>query len=216
MKRARLAAVVVVTALVVLTTWLLSSRDARAVGGVPARGGAGPSLVSYLAGCALDRDDSIVLSPNGVAEKHDGYFGLASSWKTSTPTEEEQRWLSACLLARTNAFGRKVFVQLRGAHPKLGMPVEAPAVEEGAFYGDVFQKPAVMYACEGERRGTSAALADRVCADRDGDGTKTRCGFVYEGRCSDVCERDPSTGYYRRCRGGERRYEEVVTVYLAP
>lgn len=176
-------------------------------------------LSSYLAGCALGEGESVTLSVAGRTRTFEGRFGLATSWWSRAASLEEERWVTACLLARTNLFGRKVFVAMRGAHPNLRSAAESPdehTVQEGAFYGNLFAEPPTTYACRGDHPpGSSDALAHRVCAERDGSASRTRCGFVDMGRCSDVCELEASSGYYRRCRGGADVHDEVITVYLA-
>ncbi len=184
-----------------------------------ARGRQEAELSKYLASCALGEGESIVLSIDAELRTFRGQFGLARTWWSGTVTRREQRWTTACLLARTNLFERRVLVSMRGAHPGLRSHEGGEGthtVQEGAFYGDIFDEPSRVYACRGARASASAALADRVCTEPEGTSSRTRCGFIDAGACSDVCELDAEGGYYRRCRGGAELYDEVTTVYLEP
>ena len=196
-----------------------SGEGARRKGApVDARSQRSVQLTTYMVSCALGEGESLTLPVADETRSFEGRFGLAKTWWSGHVSLEDQRWMTACLLARTNLFGRKVLVSLRGAHPNLrtgaGTP-EPRSIEEGAFYGNLFAEAERAYACLGAREpANSPELASRVCAEQEGSSSRTRCGFVYAGRCSDVCELDPSGSFHRRCSGGGRLYDEVITVHL--
>ena len=59
----------------------------------------GREVLSYIISCALPAGQSITLDGT---YKFDGSLGLAPAWATRAPTRSERRWVSACVLARTN------------------------------------------------------------------------------------------------------------------
>lgn len=204
-------------AVALLSSALLDGTPGRAVNAP--RKVESEELGRYLAGCALGEGESITLDVGGKKKVFRGQFGFAADFWSGTPSVEEQRWMTACLAARTNLWGERVLVALRGPHPgskSATTPAGELTVQEGAFFGNLFGSPARAFACTGEHEAdASPDLARRVCSEPEGSSTRTRCGFAYAGRCADVCELDRATGAYLRCRGRGEIYDEVLTVYLA-
>ena len=60
--------------------------------------------LSYLAGCALPDDVEIVADVQGETHAFVGGLGLAPGWLERGLNPVEQRWVSACILARINHF----------------------------------------------------------------------------------------------------------------
>ena len=73
-------------------------------------------VMSYLVSCALPRGSNVTwMDPStGLTNVWEGKLGLCPQWKNAAPTEACERWVSACLLARNNAQGRRVELSLRG------------------------------------------------------------------------------------------------------
>jgi hypothetical protein len=74
--------------------------------------------LKYLINCALP--DSMVLFSVQGGERitFPGHLGLAPEWMKHPMTLPQERWVSACMLALTNYFGKHVDVSLH-ANPKL-------------------------------------------------------------------------------------------------
>lgn len=190
----------------------------------------GRDVLSYIVSCALPANTTLVLQgTGGVKYTFAGGIGLAPMWRMNSPTVSERRWVSACVLARTNLYGIQVALSLRGANPALATPLTEGlgyTLVEGAFYGDLFAPDGPhMYACDALVRDLNLGLSTqdlRACALSD-DGATTRCGFTYAGRCSvlDVGLEPACNSLvapYGACRAGrasKARYDEVITVYLA-
>jgi hypothetical protein len=195
----------------------------------------GRQLLGYVMKCALGWDDVLSASYQGSTYLFDGGVGLATNWKDRALTATEKRWVSACLLAHSNAFGEKVPLSLRGNHPALATTPEEIKnypVEEGAFYGDLFQasgSAAPMFACSGLGSKDVCELESnewldvRVCAQ--GAGSVSQCGFYVPGDCYDFASASPGAcseiegDGYGACGptfGSESAtsYDEVITVYL--
>jgi hypothetical protein len=192
----------------------------------------GRLLLSYVMKCALGGGDALTVQHQGTSFVFDGGVGLAVNWKAGALSAPEKRWVSACLLAHSNAFGHKVPISLRGNHPALATTADEEAqypVEEGAFYGDLFAAQAgaaPMFACSGLGLSDPCELAsnewldERVCAQAAGE--VSECGFYVPGDCYNFAAAAPGAcatvdgDGYGACSDGAGApvYEEIITVYL--
>lgn len=196
--------------------------DANALNGIVTTA-EGRQLLTYVARCALAAGDELVATDAAgeVTHRFHGALGLAPDWLHSPLSESGQRWISACLLAHTNAFGTPVSISARGAHTALATAADERTmfpVVEAAFYGNLFADADgdgaadfVAYACTGERsphEQDSASLALRICGEPAADGSGlTECGFVHVGACEDgpqlaeyACEAKAGPGgFYTAC-----------------
>ncbi|HEX5747255.1 MAG TPA: hypothetical protein VFZ09_13515 [Archangium sp.] len=77
------------------------------------------SFMSYLVGCALPAghtiawEDPLTLTPR----TWEGKAGLCPQWEYGAPSDTCKNRVSACLLARNNALGRRVELSMRGEDP---------------------------------------------------------------------------------------------------
>ena len=185
----------------------------------------GRKVLAYLIGCALEKGKRVETTVEGQTYVFDGELGLAPEWGERALSKNSQRWLSACILSRTNVFGIPVLISIRGAHPSLRARLESGdttlfPVEEAAYYGNIFASSgAVAYVCKGRGPYTpdNTLLKKRVCSEKETPGAPlTRCNFVLTGQCEDVCEfRNSEIGFYSSCRTPNNEvYEEVITTFL--
>ena len=173
-------------------------------------------LLEYLISCALPAGVELSTDIDGEAVTFRGSFGLAPAWLKRPPSEREQRWVSACLLARTNYFGKSVEISMRAADPAPSAlrttldERQSFTLFEGAFFGNLFQQPPVAYTCTGTRAAAEAAdpiLKDRVCTQASETGEAfSRCGFIRTGHC------DAADSF----RVDNQHYAEAIFVYLRP
>ena len=171
--------------------------------------------LKYLASCALETGVTLVGTQGGTTYEFPGSMGLAPHWAERALTRRERRWVSACILARTNAFGTAVLISMR-ADPA---PVDSLAVDprersshtiyEGGFFGDIFSDPPQAFVCLPEDHEATASARERrkrVCAiPQDEAGTVSRCDFILVAPCDS--EHLPVIG-------GEA-WPEVIHVWLA-
>lgn len=194
----------------------------------------GREVLTYIISCAMPADLELVASDG---TRYSGEIGLAASWLDHPLTDDQQRWISACLFSRVNKFGDIVEVSLRGPHPQLQtVPTEVAdfTAEEGAFYGQYFNVPQMeAYACSGPGNG-EAVHDHRVCATDAGNGL-TECGFTYTGPCIGSSNRaaggsacaSQGPGYYNNCvgqadapthidgnHGASGSFSQVITSYV--
>jgi hypothetical protein len=127
---------------------------------------AGQELLTYLVQCALPLGRSITKSnPVHGTLSFDGYVGLAPGWETGPCDQDCQQWVSACLLARTNALGQSRTIELVANHSAIGSRRTRPwtyILEEAGFYGNLFLDPPSSHACLGSG-GVLSALQIRLC-----------------------------------------------------
>lgn len=99
-------------------------------------------FMEYLVSCALDENDTLNWSAGGLTWQ--GSLGLCQDWGRAAPDEACQELVSACLLARTNAYGQSVEISLRGQYiDGTPLPLDPTEIadfpwQEGGFFGNVF------------------------------------------------------------------------------
>lgn len=197
----------------------LSSVDLSGLAGTPD----GLDLLRNLVTCALPADSSLVVhvgGSDGSSMRISGLIGLAPSWVRRPMSVVERRWVSACLLARSNALGESVSISVLGDSRALdASPVESSdfPVEEGAFYGDVFAPVVEQFACRGTGSSDAGGMRDRLCAVADpGRPGLTLCGFTLAGLCATACA-ESTAGMYSGCLDGlGRGAGQVITVHVSP
>jgi hypothetical protein len=176
--------------------------------------------LTYLVRCALPADVAVYADVDGERFTFSGSIGLAPGWLTEAMTPSEERWVSACLLAHVNYFGKQVRISIRAtgiAVPELEASTDEQqtyTIFEGGFFGNLFAPTPVAYTCQGTRTSVQARdpiLQDRVCTQETGETTAegmplTVCQFLVTGRCEDP----------RSLTGDGLYYPEVIFVYLKP
>jgi hypothetical protein len=177
----------------------------------------GRELMTYIVGCAIPTGTSLTLQdPTGGQYTYDGWIGLAPAWATRAPTVTERRWVTACLLSRTNVNGVLVNISMRS---DTNTALLTSATEratytqaEGAFYGDLFAPVPVTYACS-NRGWTSLVGTFRACA-LSSNGLVTDCGFTYTGACTTACT--DKVAPFGGCKAAGVTYGEAITINLTP
>ena len=177
----------------------------------------GREVFSFVVSCALDQGITLTVEHASLGQLlFFGEVGLAPQWETRAMNDSDQRWVSACLLARVNNNDVTVQVSLRGPTDALATTAQERtswSLQEGAFFGDVFQpgnKPLEMFACRGRDQASGPEQGDmdaRDCTEPDPNNPgKTLCGMDFAGDCADfvapknnyACEREID-GYYVNC-----------------
>jgi hypothetical protein len=76
-------------------------------------------LMSYLVGCALEPGHSVTWKDplTLTVGTWQGLAGLCPQWETGAPSQACKNRVSACLLARNNAYGQRVELSMRGEDP---------------------------------------------------------------------------------------------------
>ena len=177
----------------------------------------GRELMSYVVGCAIPTGTTLTLADSsGATYAYPGWIGLAPAWATRAPTVAERRWVTACLLSRTNVNGVPVNISMRSDTNTALLTSAAERLlytqAEGAFYGDLFAPTPVMYACS--NRGWTALVGTfRACA-LSPNGIVTDCGFTYTGACTTACT--DKTTPFGGCKGAGTSYAETITINLTP
>ncbi len=146
--------------------------------------------VQYLAECALEPDQSLVKVVDGEPMTFDGLLGLAPQWLDGACDQDCQEWVSACLLARTNASGQTVTIWLQADHPAIGhQPSDDYPAYEASFFGNLFDPQPSHHFCRGNVVGPALAqLHGRTCSNAAGGA----CDFIEYTECEveERCEWD--------------------------
>ncbi len=128
-------------------------------------------ILAYAYSCALPASSSMQLEIGDDTWEFNGLLGLAPEWETSACDTECQEWVSACILSRTNQFGTKVKLSLRGDHPALQTSTavrEQYTLREGSFYGNIFTGADTVdgnaYACAGGAGSAKWEITNRFCS----------------------------------------------------
>ncbi|HSD37571.1 MAG TPA: hypothetical protein VLC92_08675 [Rhodocyclaceae bacterium] len=178
----------------------------------------GRMYLKYFIGCALPSNVLLETELEGEYYEFPGSLGLAPDWQIRGLNAEEERWVSACIFARTNFFGEKVQISMTSPFvntaPGLDALNEEPKnypVEEGTYFGNLFAPVPVAYVCganELAERQSLLGAHKRICAlplDKTlPDGRQvTACSFIYLGQCT--AEKFNQAGV---------NYQQAITVHL--
>jgi len=170
-------------------------------------------LLKYTVGCALNDTQSFAFQWTdalGVVhnEKYMGLLGLAPSWADGPLNKPGQRWVSACLAARTNRYETSVMLSLRGNLDPLKKLVASESVAyphiEGAFWGNLFSAQPYLHACYDAENVANSRARLRDCAAGQVDtvsGDLVSCANIeIVGECEDLCSGFKKAGsYYSSC-----------------
>ncbi|WP_170229161.1 hypothetical protein [Polyangium fumosum] len=188
-------------------------------------------FLRYAVGCALDPSQSFAVTwidLQGVerTEIYVGQLGLAPSWATGPLDETGQRWVSACLAARTNWYGVTVLISMRASHSAIKHAGTLEKFifprEEGAFWGNLFAPTPFLHSCVYVPNTDYARSVQRDCAaGHVGPDGIENCGIIERrGSCEAVCDPlDTNNGFRPKCVydaavNPPRKTTEVVTVFL--
>lgn len=118
-------------------------------------------IARYLVECALPEGATLTKKVGDETLAFQGLVGLAPEWEHGACDRDCQEWVSACLLARTNASGQSVVISIVGDHPAVGMsPAEGFDTYEASFFGNVFKPEGQRAVCRGT--GTEVTVANAV------------------------------------------------------
>jgi len=176
--------------------------------------------LTYLVRCALPEHIVVYADYGGERFTFQGSMGLAPRWLTEAMTPSDERWVSACLLAHVNYFGKHVRVSMRATPPPVPAfeadddEQQTYTIFEGGFFGNLFLPQPVAYTCQGMRTPAQAQdpiLQDRVCTQETGETTAegipiTYCHFLVTGHCE-----EPASSTV-----DGTPYAEVIFTYLRP
>ncbi|TKD07854.1 hypothetical protein [Polyangium fumosum] len=194
------------------------------------RGRLARMFLSYAVGCALGPEQAFVFSwtdLHGVVhnESYRGIAGLAPSWEQAPLDEAGQQWVSACLGARTNRYGRAVEISMQGSADAFAEPADEEVqefiYEEGAFWGNLFLPQPYLRTCYNPGNVVRARRTSRDCAAGLPGRTDADCGIMeIMGPCAEQCEPLGENLYHPGCAAPESgvpsggKTEYVITVFL--
>lgn len=167
-------------------------------------------FMEYLVGCAL-REGEFIQWKESVTQnsgKWEGKIGLCPEWRKRAPSGECLRRVSACIVARNNAFGTRVELSLRGEDvlvpEKFDLEVKTRPVE---YEPGTSRRVASFSGCETAR--TSSArdcgwTADALGQCEPGEEVRLGAGSAAPDQCADGTVLGSSAGarmVLRVCEG---------------
>lgn len=120
----------------------------------------------------------------GAPRVYRGRHGLAPAWETRALTGNEQEFVSACIMARTNYYGADVAILMQGSDP-VAYDEELRQVytyAESTVWGNVFAQPRSLHICHNPANGFCLDAGFRVCDEASANS----CGFENHGNCMDL------------------------------
>lgn len=203
------------------------------------QGGGALGTFAATVQCALPDGEEVTLTVDGQELTLPGAIGVAPEWRDGPCDVACQQWVTSCVGWKINNFGVRVAVFPRTSDHEDASPGRDGDtdtsdrrgfdVQEGAFYGNVFDDPQRLYGCRGAGRDPLIDLF-RTCTHPDG-----HCGIVPVGPClpgpgeddsvPHACERLDEHGALRGCHSrlsrpdgtwppDAIRYDRTTTVYL--
>jgi hypothetical protein len=176
----------------------------------------GREILAYVVQCALDEGETLTATVNGQTYQFAGLLGLAPGWEHQGIDGDQQRLISACLLAHVNALGVSVPISVRSHEAVTSTPQERRdyPVYEGSFFGQVFNGDTLLaYACQGSAADAALEHSEDRALRRCTDDTD-ECAIVAVGRCRDVCRKRSQDEGWTECWAGGALYEDAISVYL--
>jgi hypothetical protein len=193
----------------------------------------------YLISCALPTNHSVTYTwKDSTGQLHTeidpGGLGLAPSWETGAPSQDQKEVISACLMARTNSKGIPVPLSLRGKGI-TALTVSASerstyTYGEGAFWGNLFNGMDAPYAYSCSRVAFDAGISTSQYLSQGRTCTTTACGIITPvGHCymsdsatsGQACyDRDSVKDWVSACNSQDKKYvtssSNVITTWLEP
>ncbi|HEY8144156.1 MAG TPA: hypothetical protein VIG06_15830, partial [Kofleriaceae bacterium] len=201
-------------------------------------------ILRYLVECALPAYTPVQLLYRGQLETIGvGHYALGPSIESGMMTTVDQERVSACLLARVNARGEAVTIDLLGPHSGFNTASQTELDEfpfrEAAFFGNLFLATPTAYTCTATAAiiNTCQLRACRTAADGTCDcgvirlvksessvswGNSAHCTSVWGSyasggaNCSVVTIPGTNGFYFGACTGGGVRYAYPMTTRMVP
>jgi len=175
-------------------------------------------IMPFLVSCALNATSTWTsIFEDGLSVQWAGELGLAPGLASNFMNQQEQGWVSGCLLARVNYFGKHIELSLRNT-PEIiiddSIELTDYPVFEGAFFGNLFSNDAFLnYACQGEPEAQALLESPdrkwRICTDSDNP-----CNMIVLGSCNDVCQNYTVNAGYSNCVAEGQTYNQIINVFL--
>ncbi|XXF77911.1 hypothetical protein P2318_33400 [Myxococcaceae bacterium GXIMD 01537] len=166
-------------------------------------------VMEYVVSCALPMRDAIDWKEpvSGGLRQWEGKAGLCPEWADAAPSEACLRRVSSCVVARNNAFGRRVELSLRGEDPKDPSKFDLEVMTRPSVYAPLTSTPLASFQpCEGEMTGVSRDCGwspDAMGQCKPGQTVRLGAGGVPLDQCRDGKRLGTSAGrpVLRVCEG---------------
>lgn len=167
-------------------------------------------LVQVPADLAYDNGDTYFTLVGPKPRTYQGRIGLAPAWKTRALTEDEQEYVSACVMARTNYTGTTVDILVEGRAP-IAHDADWRSIytyAESTVWGNVFTPTPSMHVCHNPENGYCIESLKRICD------VGNNCNFTNHGDCAGIRDASLCGGLFppSYCNAWPNR----ISVFLKP
>lgn len=149
------------------------------------------NLLKYTMKCAL-RSNQYVAAHAGHSgcagyPQMNGMYGLAQGWPIAGMSENEQRYVTACVLAHVNEHQTPQRIALHGVDPIFGStPAERATMymSEGRYWGNIFRSESWKNVCRSSGRNTGDESPENLDITLGRSCALNGCGVMtYNGNC---------------------------------
>jgi hypothetical protein len=177
-------------------------------------------ILHYLVQCALPAGTNVQITYRGATTTTAGVANLGPGIQAGEMSSLERQSVSACLLARVNARGDVIMIDMWGPFPGFDSvtPTELSqfSVTEAAFFGDIFAYPpvALMGTPSGYNRCSS-----RACVRPDGSCDCGILGDAVVGCLQEGVEQGTTESYFNECyqlSGAQQFFYQIITTRITP
>jgi len=148
-------------------------------------------FMEYLTSCALPSNQSLSWKhpDTGAVTTWPGKLGACSEWYFNPPSQECLNRVSACVVARNNAFGRRIELSMRGEHPvSMGIFGIESATRPTPYDPDTSQLVSSFTACTTPTQGVSRNCGwavDYIGRCEPGERVRLGAGGLAPDQCAD-------------------------------
>jgi hypothetical protein len=182
-------------------------------------------VMRYVVRCAVPAGQSRTFVDPQTGQHHTwaGVLGLAPGWSSGAPASlNEQKLISACLLAHVNRSGMNLPISVLGRDalgsliPYTRQELMTYSIHEACFFGNLFTQQGLFLGVD--RPKGHGTYFTRACSNMGGDNANgpsanLSCGALqYVGSCLSHCQVDFQGGpFYRTCSYGGVSYPAITT-----
>lgn len=150
----------------------------------------------------------------GLPRTYYGRHGLAPAWETRALTADEQEFVSACVMARTNYFGAEKNILMQGRAPIATNHElrEQYTYGESIVWGNLFTPTRSMHICHSPFNDLCFLHDQRICEEPQSN----YCGFTNHGDCFGVATTCPPNSISPHCHAWPNRIAVFLDISGAP
>jgi hypothetical protein len=181
------------------------------------------TLMRYVVRCAVPAGQTRSYTDQQTGQQYNwaGVLGLAPQWAGGAPASlQEQKVITACLLAHVNESGRHLPISVLGRNatgqliPYTRDELMTFSIHEACFFGNLFTQQGLFFGVDQPYKGYGSYFT-RACSSV-GNNPAQCAPLQYVGSCLQQCQVDFQGGpFYRTCTRNGESYP-VITTRIRP